>query len=56
MSEEYIIIGDIHGDISILFNIINNIFHIDISNINNDNSNNLLINIINSNKIIVLYC
>ena len=54
MENEYIIIGDIHGDISILFNIINNVFHIDITKINNENSNKLLINIINSNKIIVL--
>ena len=50
MSEEYIIIGDIHGDITILFNIINNIFHIDI---NKDNLNDIN-KIINSNKIIVL--
>lgn len=54
MENEYIIIGDIHGDISILFNIINNVFHIDITKINNDNSNDLLKNIVNSNKIIVL--
>jgi len=54
MSEEYIIIGDIHGDISILFNIINNVFGIDITNINNENSDKLLKCIIDSNKIIIL--
>jgi len=54
MENEYIIIGDLHGDITILFNVINNVFHIDISNINNNNSKDLLKEIINSNKIIIL--